>query len=90
MSLTRTTRFTVLLVTLAVICITMLHARQRKIEVHTLEFPMLLGSPGGQGPLQLLPTGTTLYHDQEYPKGFTQYRIYVNVDRYPPPTDEKT
>jgi hypothetical protein len=52
-------------------------------KVHTLKFPMLLGGPGGNGPFQFLPKGTTLYYDQSYPEGFTRYKIYVNVDRYP-------
>lgn len=52
-------------------------------KVHILKFPMLLGGPGGNGPFQFLPKGTTLYYDQSYPEGFTRYKIYVNVDRYP-------
>jgi hypothetical protein len=56
---------------------------QKMTKVHTLEFPMLLGGPGGNGPYQLLPKGTTLYYDQSYPEGFTRYMIYVNIDRYP-------
>lgn len=58
-------------------------AARKTTLVHTLKFPMLLGGPGGNGPFQLLPKGTTLYYDQSYPEGFTRYKIYVNVDRYP-------
>lgn len=56
---------------------------QKMTKVHILQFPMLLGGPGGGGPYQLLPKGTTLYYDQSYPEGFTRYKIYVNIDRYP-------
>lgn len=59
-------------------------------KVHTLEFPMLLAGPSGNGPLQLLPKGTTLYLDKTYPEGFTRYIVYVNVDRFPLPTSELT
>jgi hypothetical protein len=65
-------------------CLSILYATGwRAVEVHTLEFPMLLAGPDGNGPFQLLPLGTTLYLDQTYPEGFTRYKIYVNVDRFP-------
>jgi hypothetical protein len=59
------------------------HSALNITKVHTLKFPMLLGGPGGNGPFQLLPKGTTLYYDQSYPEGFTRYKVYVNIDRYP-------
>ncbi len=49
---------------------------------------MLLGSHSRNGPFHLLPTGTTLYHDRDFPEGFTRYKIYVNVDRFPLPLSE--
>jgi hypothetical protein len=49
------------------------HSRLQTVKAHTLEFPMLLAGPSGEGPLQLLPKGTTLYYDQSYPEGFTRY-----------------
>lgn len=64
------------------------HLGRKMTKVHTLQFPMLLGGPGGGGPFQLLPKGTTLYFDQEFPEGFTRYKVYVNVDRYPLQTSE--
>jgi hypothetical protein len=59
------------------------HLGQKMTKTHTLQFPMLLGGPEGNGPYQLLPKGTILYYDQSYPEGFTRYRIYVSIDRYP-------
>lgn len=59
------------------------HVGQKMTKVHTLQFPMLLGGPEGNGPYQLLPKGTVLYYDQSYPEGFTRYIIYINIDRYP-------
>jgi hypothetical protein len=57
-------------------------------KVHTLEFPLMLASPSGNAPLYLLPKGTTLYFDKAYPEGFTRYKVYINVDRFPLATTE--
>jgi hypothetical protein len=57
-------------------------------KVHTLEFPLLLAGPNGNSPLYLLPKGTTLYLDKTYPEGFTRYKIYINIDRFPLTTTE--
>lgn len=59
------------------------HIEPKMTKIHVLKFPMLLGGPEGNGPYQLLPKGTTLYYDQSYPEGFTRYKVYVNVDKFP-------
>jgi hypothetical protein len=79
----------VMLISIAAVSLSIYyHLRPKMAKVHTLQFPMLLAGPEGDGPFQLLPKGTTLYYDQSYPEGFTRYIIYVNVDRYPLPTRE--
>lgn len=52
-------------------------------KVHTLEFPMLLISEKVGKVESLLPAGTVLYADQSFPEGFTRYKVYINIDRYP-------
>lgn len=52
-------------------------------KTHTLKEPLILSSRSSGGVSHLLPIGTTLYLNKSFPEGFTQYRIYVNVDRMP-------
>lgn len=52
-------------------------------KVHVLTSPMLLASPKTSKVQHLLPAGTTLYFDKSFPEGFTRYKVYVNVDRFP-------
>jgi hypothetical protein len=52
-------------------------------KVHVLKSPMLLASPKTSKAQHLLPAGTTLYFDKSFPEGFTRYKVYVNVDRFP-------
>lgn len=49
-------------------------------RVHTLEFPLLLDGSGAPGRNYLLPTGTTLCYEREFPEGFTSFRTYINVE----------
>ena len=55
----------------------------RVTKVHRLEEPLLLAGAADGGSRYALPTGTVLYFDRAYPEGFSQFRVYINVDRMP-------
>lgn len=52
-------------------------------KIHTLKSPLLLTSENEGKVPSMLPAGTTMYFDRSFPEGFTRYKIYVNIDRYP-------
>jgi hypothetical protein len=41
--------------------------------------PLLLESEGKAQDFHVLPAGTALYKDYDFPEGFTRYRIYINI-----------
>lgn len=49
-------------------------------RVVQLDQPLLLAGGSADGPLSLLPKGTTLYFDQAFPEGFVRYKVYVNIE----------
>ena len=56
---------------------------QKMTKVHTLKQPLIVSSTAAGKVLTLLPVGATLYLDRSFPEGFTQYKVYINVDRMP-------
>ncbi len=49
-------------------------------RVHKLQFPLALSGGTPNGPVSILPKGTSLYYDQAFPEGFVRYKIYINVE----------
>ncbi|AXV83403.1 hypothetical protein [Ralstonia solanacearum] len=49
-------------------------------RVHKLQFPLALSGGTSNGPISILPKGTSLYYDQAFPEGFVRYKIYINVE----------
>ncbi len=44
-----------------------------------LKEPLLLESEGKSQDFHVLPAGTALYKDRDFPEGFTRYIIYLNI-----------
>ena len=59
--------------------------RNNMTKIHYLKAPLILASNEPTKNLHLLPAGTTLYFDKSFPEGFTRYKVYINIDRFPLP-----
>ena len=44
-----------------------------------LQEPLLLESEGKSQDFHVLPAGTALYKDRDFPEGFTRYVVYLNI-----------
>jgi hypothetical protein len=44
-----------------------------------LQEPLLLESEGKSQDFHVLPAGTALYKDRDFPEGFTRYIVYLNI-----------
>jgi hypothetical protein len=50
-----------------------------KTTYYKLNEPLLLNAEGEQKDFHMLPAGTALYKDYEFPEGHTRYIVYINV-----------
>lgn len=49
-------------------------------KVHQLTAPLQFTGNSTNGPVYLLPAGTSMYFDQSFPEGFSRYIVYFNVE----------